>query len=589
MCRLRYTRLVDGKRRALDFLEELKELTLLDEGDPQAFRVRAYESAIHGIEALTADPSRMTATELTKIDGIGKSTAAKLRELFDTGKVEKLTELRLKHPQSVVKLMKVPGVGPKMVAKLRKEAGVDSLDALKQAVAEGRLQGIKGFGKKTEENLAKSLERMARAGDDSRTPISVALPLARRLVAELSGLPGAKAAHFCGSLRRFSETVGDLDIVVVSDAPVPIMDYVAAMPFVAEVLAKGEAKTSVVTQRGLQIDVRVVKEHELGAALLYFTGSKSHNIKLRERAIARGLTLNEYALSEIATGKVVASHTEADIYAALGLQWIHPVLREDKGEIAAAEAGTLPPLLPELSNAGDFHVHTALSGDGHAELDDLVNAAEARGYSFLAITEHAENLSMIGVKRAALEVQQQDLAQKQKTTAVKLLFGAELNIGKDGSLDYDDDFRSRFDFCLASIHDHFDLTREQQTARVVRAMEDRNIHMIGHLTARMIGARPPIDLDINAVLDAAERTGTALEVNGGLPRLDLTVDILRALRGRNIRVVLTSDAHRTNELDRVDNAALHTMRAWVGTDQVVNFWQREEIERWLGDKRSRAA
>lgn len=578
---------MDGKRRVIDFLEELKELTLLDEGDPQAFRVRAYESAIHGVEAMTGDPSKMTLGELTKLDGIGKSTASKIRELFDTGKVDKLEELRKKHPPSVVELMKLPGVGPKMVWKLRKEVGVESLDALKKAVAEGKLQGIKGFGKKTEENLARALERLAKAGGQGRTPISVALPLARRLVAELGSLPGAEGAHYCGSLRRFSETVGDLDIVVVSDSPRPIMDHVASMSVVAEVLAKGEAKTSVLTQRGLQIDVRVVKERELGAALMYFTGSKSHNIKLRERALARGMTLNEYALTKVDTGEVVAQRTEEEIYAALGLAWIHPVLREDMGEIAAAEARALPVLLPELQNAGDFHVHTALSGDGHAALDELVTAAEARGYSFLAITEHAENLSMIGVKRAALENQQKDLAAKQGSTKVRLLFGAELNIGKDGSLDYDEAFRGSFDFCLASIHDFFDLSKEDQTARVVRAMQSRDVHMIGHLTARMIGARPPIDLDVAAVLDAAEKTGTAFEVNGGLPRLDLTLDILRAVRGRDIRIVLTSDAHKVNELDRVDNAALQTLRAWLPPEQIVNFWEPPRIEAWLGEKRAR--
>jgi DNA polymerase (family 10) len=383
--------------------------------------------------------------------------------------------------------------------------------------------------------------------------------------------------------------VGDLDIVVVADAPGPIMDHVANMSFVAEVLAKGEAKTSVVTQRGLQIDVRVVKQDQLGAALLYFTGSKSHNIKLRERALARGLTLNEYALTEIATGKVVASRTEEEIYAALGLAWIHPVLREDMGEIAAAESGELPPILPNLQNAGDFHVHTALSGDGHAALDELVLAAESRGYSFLAITEHAENLAMIGVKRAALENQRKDLAERQKTTSVALLFGAELNIGAEGSLDYDAEFRASFDFCLASIHDHFELSKEKQTARIIRAMSDPDVHMIGHLTARMIGARPPIDLDVPAILDAAERTGTALEINGGLPRLDLTLDVLRALRGRDVRVVLTSDAHKVGELDRAENAALHALRAWVEPKQIVNFWAPPAIRTWLGDKRGRMA
>ena len=500
-------------------LGELKELTLLDEGDPQAFRVRAYETAIHGLEAYAGDPSGLTIAQLQKIAGIGKSTAGKLRELWDNGKVEKLEALRLKHPRAILELMRIPGVGPKMVHRLRSDLGVQNVDDLERAVQEQKLRDMKGFGQKTEEKLAVALARRKAMGDPTRTPISVALPLAKRIVAEISEIGGVEHAAYCGSLRRFSETVGDLDIVVASSNPAPVMDYVASMSMVESVIGRGDTKTSVLTRKGIQIDVRVVAREQLGAALCYFTGNKGHNIKMRQRAIDRGWLLNEYGLLE-ASGKVVAQRTEEEIYAALGLPWIHPVLREDQGEIDLAEKGSLPKLVTPDMIHGDFHVHTSLSGDGRSNLPDVIAAAKARGLKVVAITEHAENLSLNGVRRDDLLGQRAEILalQKEVGDSMRILHGIELNIGPEGELDYDADFRNAFDFCLASIHDRFELDVSKQTKRVVRAMEDPSVKMIGHLQARMIGARPPVDLDVNAVLEAAERTGTSIEINGGLPR-----------------------------------------------------------------------
>jgi len=570
-----------SKRDALDMLSELKELTLLDEGDPQAFRVRAYETALHGLDAYAGDPSKLTLNELQKIAGIGKSTAGKLRELWDNGKVEKLEALRAKHPRSVLELMRIPGVGPKMVHRLRTDLGVTCVEDLQRAVNEQKLRHMKGFGQKTEEKLAHALARRAAMGDPTRTPISVALPLAKRIVAEIAALPGVTHAAYCGSLRRFSETVGDLDIVVAAPNAAPVMDYVVGMTMVESVIGRGETKTSVLTRKGIQIDVRVVSEEQLGAALCYFTGNKGHNIKMRQRAIDRGWLLNEYALAE-PNGKVVAQRTEEEIYAALGLPWIHPVLREDQGEIDLAEKGQLPKLVDPRSILGDFHVHTSLSGDGRSNLPDVVAAAKARGLKVVAITEHAENLSLNGVQRDDLLGQRREILELQRALgdSMRILHGIELNIGPNGELDYDAHFRNAFDFCLASIHDRFDLDVAAQTNRVVVAMEDPSVKMIGHLQARMIGARPPIELDVGAVLAAAERTGTAIEVNGGLPRLDATLDVLRAGRGKNVKFVLTSDAHKADELDRIEYAALHAAKAWLPLDQIVNTLPPSELLAW---------
>ena len=568
-------------------LRELAELTMLEEGDPQSFRVRAYESAAHAIAAQASDLGKLTTKELQQIEGIGKSTADKIHELLETGKVAKLEGLRERHPAAVVALMRIPGLGPKSIKRLRADLGVQSIADLRAALTARRLRDLKGFGEKSEEKLERALARMDEQGAVDRTPISVALPLANRVVAQLRELPDVSHASFCGSLRRFSETIGDVDIVVAAPAPGPVMDALVKMSFVDRVLAHGAAKTSVVTRRGTQVDVRVVEAHQLGAAQLYFTGSKGHNIKLRQRALTRGLLLNEYALSEVEGGKVVASETEEEIYRALGLAFIPPVLREDAGEIEAAEAGTLPRPMPPV--IGDFHLHTTVSGDGRSPLEEMVAAAKARGYRVLAVTDHAEG-TLSGVGREAMLAQRERIAalQRELGDSLRLLHGVELNIGRDGQLDYDLEFRRGFDWCLASVHDHFDLDRAAQTRRIVTAMQDPTVRMIGHLSARMIGARPPIDLDLDAVLAAAEATGTALEVNGALPRLDLSVEALRRARAGNATFVLTSDAHHAHELARADHARLQAERAWIDPERVANTWSPDRLLAWATGAGERA-
>jgi DNA polymerase (family 10) len=575
--------MADTKEDILDMLRDLSELTMLEEGDPQSFRVRAYESAAQAITAHATDLGRLTAKELQKIDGIGKSTADKIRELLETGRVQKLEALRQKHPPGVVELLRIQGLGAKAVKRLRAELGVQSIDDLRQVLADRKLRALKGFGEKSEEKLAQSLARFEAQGSLGRTPISVALPLANGIVARLLDVPGVVEASYCGSLRRFSETIGDVDIVVAASAPEPVMDAFVSMNAVARVIVRGEAKTSVVTHRGTQVDVRVVEANQLGAARLYFTGSKGHNIKLRQRALARGWTLNEYALSETLTGKVIARETEEQIYEALGLAWIPPVLREDAGEIEAAERRTLPRPIGDV--IGDFHVHTTVSGDGRSPVEEVVAAAKARGHRVLAITDHAEG-TLSGVGRDALLEQRASFRamQAELGDSLLLLHGVELNIGPSGELDYDLEFRRGFDFCLASVHDHFELDRAAQTHRIVSAMQDPTVRMIGHLSARMIGGRPPIDLDLDAILQAAEATGTALEVNGALPRLDMSVEALRRARESRVTFVLTSDAHHARELDRVRFAVLNAERAWIEPERVANAWPAERLVAWARQK-----
>jgi DNA polymerase (family 10) len=578
----------DIKHDVLDMLRELAELTMLDEGDPQSFRVRAYESALHGVEGHAGDLATMSAKQLQGIEGVGKSTAEKIRELVETGHVAKLDTLRKQYPPSVVALLRVQGMGPKAIKRLRAELGVESLADLERAVAEHKIRELKGFGAKSEDKLAQTLARMKQQNSGSRTPISVALPLADRVVARLREVPGVTHAAYCGSLRRFSETVGDVDILVVATDPPLVMEAVTKLSMVDHVLAHGDAKTSVVTRRGTQIDVRVVAASQLGAALLYFTGSKGHNIKLRQRALARGLTLSEYALARVDGGEVVASETEADVYAALGLPLIPAVLREDAGEIEAAERGSLPGPLGAI--VGDFHVHSELSRDARPSLEELIAAAKARGYAALAITEHAEGV-VSGVGREPLLAQKGRLQalQAQLGDSLRLLHGVELNIGPNGELDYDPEFRRSFDFCLASVHDHFDLDRERQTRRILTAMQDPTVRMIGHLSARTIGARPPIELDLDAVFKGAAQTGTALEINGSLPRLDLSVEALRRARSYGLTLVLTSDAHEVKELNRVQYAALQAERAWIAPEALINVGSAERLLAWTASAKRAGA
>lgn len=567
-------------------LKELAELTVLDEGDPQAFRVRAYESAKHGVEGFAGEIASLSEKQLQQIDGVGKSIALKIRELFEVGKVQKLEELRKKHPASVVALMRIPGLGPKAVSRLRKELGVHSVAQLKEALAEGRLASLKGFGKKTEDNLKRTLERLRH--ETERFPIAVAMPLAERIAGNLRAVPGVHSATICGSLRRLSETIGDIDIVVTADDAAAVIKTFCAMRLVDQVIAAGDKKASVITRRGLQVDVRVVQTDQLGAALLYFTGSKGHNIKLRMRALDRGYSLNEYALTEVSTGSIVASKTEAEVYAALGLMPIDPVLREDAGEIELAANGTLPKSVSVDQLVGDFHVHTSLSRDASGPIEGIVQAARQRGYTLLAITEHAKGLGLAGVSQEALLEQRQQIAalQKEVGDGLRILHGIELNIGAQGELDYDHEFRMSFDFCLASIHDHFDLEREAQTHRVLKAMADPCVHMIGHLSARMIGARPPVPLDLPKIFDGAERTRTALEVNGGLPRLDVSADVMRSARTRDVYYVLSSDAHKVDELQRIENACKNALKAWLDPEKIANTWPRDRFCKWLTEVRS---
>lgn len=568
-------------------LDELRRLTILDDQNPQSFRARAYDRAVRRLRDSDEDLTALSEAELLRRDGIGKAIAAKMREFFDTGRIAKLETLRERFPPAVQQLAQIPGVGPKTLARLRADLGIESIEALRTAVEQGALRNVAGLGRKSEQMLRRGLQRGAAAGKARRQPIARVMPEAELLVAELAALPGVAAARYCGSLRRLRPTIADLDILVAAADPRPVMEHAAALPVVDASRSPhgGDTRTALTTRRGLHVDLRVVAPDQYGAAALYFTGSQAHNIRLRGLAAARGWLLNEYGLWN-EQRESIAADTEEAIYAALGLPPIPPTLREDRGEIEAAQRDELPAAVSVADLRGDLHLHTDASGDGRSTLAEMVAAAAARGFAYLAVTDHGEDMGMNGVDRERLLAQRAALRTLDAAhPKLRLLHGVELNIGPDGSLDYDADFRASFDWCVAAVHSAFDLDRAAQTRRIVAAMEDPSVNAIGHLSGRMIGRRPGIELDIDAVLAAAERTGTAIEVNGSLSRLDADEDVLRRARALDVTIVVNSDAHHQREFDRLRWGALHAQRGWVDRDRIANTWPAERFLAWAAHRR----
>lgn len=566
--------------------DELALLTRIADGSAQSFRARAYERAVKTLEGLPQKVAELSEAELRRIPGIGKSSASRIREYVETGRIVRLDKLREEYPPDFRELVRVPGLGPKRAVLLRNALGVDSVERLVAALDAESIRELPGFGRKTEENLRRAVDRLGLSGKERRTPILTAMREAERLVSELRMLPGVEDAAYCGSLRRFRDTVADLDILVATSDPSSAARRLLELGWIRQVIASGNTKTSVVTHSGLQVDVRMVPKHQWGAAILYFTGSKEHNIRLRRLAIEREWVLSEYALSEAGTGAVVAEETEEAIYDALGLPWILPTIREDRGEIEAAQAGGLPDLVVDGDLRGDLHVHTDMSGDGDDSLEAMLETAAGMGLEYIAITDHAEDLAINGVGRPEMLAQRRRIAELQdRFPRMRILHGVELNIGRDGSLDYDHAFLMDYDWCVASVHSYFNLSREQQTARLITAMRHPSVDVVGHLQGRRVGRRPGIDLDIGVVLDAAEMIGTAIEINSHLDRLDAPVEVLLQARGRRVLFIISTDAHRTRELDQARWGVLQAQRGWVNRDMIANTWPLERFMAWARERR----
>jgi DNA polymerase (family 10) len=558
-------------------LQEYADLLSITGGD--AFKARAYEKAARAIGGYHADVSQLDVKGLREIPDVGRSVADKVIEYFRTGTVSAVDEVRAKIPAGVRELTSIPTLGPKKAIHLYDDLGISSIEELTDAIHRHRLRDLKGFGPKTEENIRHGIALMQAAG--SRVLISVAMDVAEDIVAELSQVTGCERCAWAGSLRRMRETVGDVDIIAAADDSGPLMKAFTDLPHTAEVVAHGETKTTIRTTKGLQVDLRVLPPDSWGAGLLYFTGSKAHNIRIREIAVRRKLKLSEYGLFEAKTGRRIASEREEDVYARLGLPWIPPTLREDRGEIDAAQHGRLPELITERDIRGDLHTHTDLT-DGLAPLEEMISAAVDLGYAYYAVTDHAPNLYMQRMTTEKMLAQRERVRELDgRHRRMRLLHGTELNIDADGGVDWPDDVLGGFDLCVASVHSLFNLGREAQTRRLVRAAENPHVNIIGHPTTRIIGKRPGLDADLDEVFAACARTGTALEVNAHPDRLDLCDEhILRAKR-HGVRFAVDSDAHAALHLADMRYGVGTAQRGWLTKDDVINTWPWPRLRRFL--------
>jgi DNA polymerase (family 10) len=558
-------------------------LSILTE-DPH--RPRSYEKAARAVGGYPADIADFDVKQLQAIPNVGSSIAGKIHEFLQTGAIGALEELRAQIPPGVRALTAIPSLGPKRAMVLYEQLGVASVEELLAAVNEGRLAEVKGFGKKTADNILRSIEQMG--SSERRVLVNVALDVAEDLLGELNELKEVRRATYAGSLRRMAETIGDIDLLVASAKPSPVMDRFVSLPVVDRVIAHGDAKSSVLTKGGLQVDLRVIAKEAWGAGLMYFTGSKAHNIRLREMAIRKGLRLNEYGLFGVKSGKLIVAETEEEVYGRLGLPYIPPTLREDRGEIEAALAGELPKVLEQKDVRGDLHTHTNLT-DGLAPLEEMLEAAAGMKYAYYAVTDHAPQLFMQRMTDEKMLAQRDRLKALQATyPTMTLLHGSELNIDPEGGVDWPGEFLAGFDVLVASVHTHFNLSKDEMTRRIVRAMENPYVNILGHPTARLIGKRPPIEFDLDEVFRAAARTGTALEVNGFPDRLDLKDEHILWARRHGVKFAVDTDSHASLHLPHMQFGVATAQRGWLSKDDVINAWPLAKLRRFLDTGRSAA-
>lgn len=548
-----------------------------------AFKPRAYEKAAEIIQTLGEDISIIYQKgglgALEAIPGVGLSIAEKIEEYLTTGKVKYYDELKRKTPVDMSELRRIEGIGPKSIKKLYDELGVRTLADLENAARAGKIGKLEGFGKKTEENILKGIEFVKKSS--GRFLLGWAMPQARAIEERLKSEMGIEKLIVAGSVRRRKETIGDIDILIVSERPKPIMDYFVSMPEVVRVYAHGETKSAVKIKSGLDVDLRVVPTESYGAALNYFTGSKDHNVALRELAIRKGMKLNEYGLYK--GKKMVAGKTEEQLYRALGMDYIEPEMRENSGEIELARSHKLPRLIGYGDLWGDLQVQTDWT-DGADSVYEMALAASARGLKYMAITDHTKRLAMTGgldEKRIQKQWVEIDRAQKKLGSKIKILRGTECDILKDGSLDLPDSILSKLDLVGVSVHSYFNLPRREQTERVILAMRNPHVDILFHPTGRLIGKREPYDIDMDAVIRAAKETGTVLEVDAFPDRLDLKDEYIRKCVETDVKMSIDSDAHSAAHFSVLEYGIAQARRGWAERKDIINAWPLEQMRKSL--------
>jgi DNA polymerase (family 10) len=559
------------------------------------FRVNSYRKVARVLRDLTEDVEQVHAEgRLTELDGIGSSSAEKIAQYLEAGRIEAHDDLVEGFPVGALEMLRIPGVGPKTVAHLMKDKGVESIEALAAAIAAGKLADMAGMGQKTIENLRAGIEFVRRSA--GRILLGKALPVARGIVERLKAACDVKAVEAAGSLRRRQETIGDIDILA-TVAPKKgkrkgeevrggeaVIEAFTRLPGVAEVLASGGTKGSVRTEEGLQVDLRVVEPESYGAALVYFTGSKAHNVKIRSIGQDKGLKVNEYGVFR--GEKRVAGETEEEVYEALGLPWIPPELREDRGEVEAAAAGTLPELVTLKDIRGDLHVHTDYS-DGSLPVLEMARAARDMGYSYVAITDHSASLGVAGgLSARRLRKQQSDIAAAAgELGSFTILKGTEVDILPDGSLDYPERVLRGLDIVVASVHTRFGMSEEEMTRRLLKAAANPYVTAIGHLTGRLLGEREAYQLDVGAVVEACARHGTALELNSHMERLDISDLVCRQAKEAGAKVLVGTDSHSALHYWMMELGVATARRGWLEKGDVLNCMEADELLDYLRARR----
>ena len=562
-------------------LEETADL--MEVAGEDGFRIRSYRNAARAIDNLTerledilGDASR----KLTEIPSIGKTMANHIAEICRTGKLGVREELAAKYPAVTLDLLQIQGLGPKGVATLLSHYKVSSLDEVETLAREGKLRELPRMGEKLEQKIVKSIEAFRRRA--GRFMIHVADGLAAELRAYLSQCRGVERVTPAGSLRRGSETIGDLDLLVTGGVAEEIAEHFLNFPKIADVIAHGANKVSVKLKGGIQVDVRMLEPESYGAALQYFTGSKAHNVALRDRAKRLGLKLSEYGLFRVSDDSKVAGATEEDVYRELGLPYIEPELREDTGEIAAAEADRLPRLIELKDIRGDLHMHTTAT-DGRCSILDMARAAKDRGYGYVAITDHSKALAMAnGMNEARVLAQIKEIRKAEKELdGFRIFAGSEVDIHQNGSLDLDDEVLAQLDVVVASVHSHMNLLAEQMTERLLRAFENPHLRILGHPTGRLILRRESFSFDLERIVLEAKRRNIAMEINSFPDRLDLRDHSARLSKEHGVKLVISTDSHHTKHMDHIRYGVLLARRAWLEKEDVLNTLPAEKFLRAL--------
>ncbi len=559
----------------LEIAKMLYEIADILEAQEVEFKPRAYRNAARSIEGLSEDIADIWKKgELEKIPGVGKHIAAKISEYLETGKLKYYNKLKKEFPVDLEELGKVEGLGPKKAIKLYKKLKIRNLDDLKKAVEKGKVKGLAGFGEKSEEKIKEGIDTAKESG--KRMFLSQATPIATELSEKLSSMKEVKKLEIVGSFRRRKETIGDLDILVVSKNPSKVMDFFTKIDKPIKVLAKGTSKSSVKLSSGLQVDLRVFDESSYGAAMMYFTGSKDHNIALRKLAISKKMKLSEYGLFKGEAKS--AGKTEEEVYKKFGMKWIPPELRENMGEVEAALKGKLPKLVELKDIKGDLHSHTKWS-EGHNTIEEMAKKAKSLGYEYLLISDHGGSLVPIANCMPDKKILKQGKkidALNKKLKGIRLLKGSETNIKNDGSIDVSNSVLKTLDIAIAAVHTKFRMPGKEMTKRIITAMENEHIDIIAHPSGRLIGSRKPYDFDFGEVLDAAKRTGTFLEINCQPDRLDL--DYYHVFKARSrIKFTLGTDAHDANHMDYMEFGLAQARRGWCEKKDILNTLSLKEL------------